>query len=96
VGGPERFGTETKSSQVDPVTGTDRDTQARIVSAIGEQSPDDAVVAEEGDARKTVPRETYAWILHPTHRTPDPFPVPGPRPMRAPPVAAGRQPSTPR
>lgn len=69
----ERFGTElevtTKSSQIDPVTEVDRETQDRIISSIREQFPDDTIVAEEGDALKTIPQNGYAWIIDPIDGT---------------------------
>ncbi|WP_229123072.1 inositol monophosphatase family protein [Halapricum desulfuricans] len=58
-----------KSSQVDPVTEADRRTQRRIVSMIESAFPDDAIVAEEADARKTLPERGTAWIVDPIDGT---------------------------
>lgn len=69
----ERFRTvlqvETKSSQIDPVTEVDRETQSRIVATIEELFPDDTIVAEEDDALKRVPENGYAWVIDPIDGT---------------------------
>lgn len=59
----------TKSSQIDPVTKADSQTQKRIVSLIQEEFPNDVIVGEEDDARKTVPETGYAWIIDPIDGT---------------------------
>lgn len=58
-----------KSSQIDVVTEADQQAQDRIVSLIERAFPDDAIVAEEADARKTVPETGYAWIIDPIDGT---------------------------
>lgn len=58
-----------KSSQIDPVTEADRQTQRRIVSAIETAFPGDEIVAEEDDARKTLPERGDAWIVDPIDGT---------------------------
>jgi myo-inositol-1(or 4)-monophosphatase len=60
---------ERKSSKTDVVTDVDRLAQRRTVSAIRERFPDDAIVGEEEDERKTVPEEGYAWIIDPIDGT---------------------------
>lgn len=60
---------ERKSSKTDVVTDIDRATQRRVVSVIRNQFPDDAIVGEEEDERKTVPDEGYAWIIDPIDGT---------------------------
>lgn len=69
----EQFRTDltiaTKSSQIDLVTAADSQTQQRIVSLIEEAFPNDVIVAEEDDARKTVPETGYAWIIDPIDGT---------------------------
>lgn len=60
---------ETKSSEIDPVTEADRSTQAVVLSAIEDRFPDDAIVAEEDDASKTLPEDGYAWIVDPIDGT---------------------------
>lgn len=60
---------EEKESRIDLVTEIDRETQERTIAAIREEFPDDTIVAEEGDERKTVPDEGYAWIIDPIDGT---------------------------
>ncbi|WP_129115417.1 inositol monophosphatase family protein [Halegenticoccus tardaugens] len=60
---------EQKSSKTDVVTEIDRSTQHRIISAIDEYFPNDAIVGEEEDERKTVPEDGYAWIIDPIDGT---------------------------
>ncbi|MFC6823605.1 inositol monophosphatase family protein [Halopelagius fulvigenes] len=60
---------ERKSSKTDVVTDIDRTTQRRVVSVIRDHFPDDAVVGEEEEERKTVPEEGYAWIIDPIDGT---------------------------
>ncbi|MFC7157431.1 inositol monophosphatase family protein [Halomarina halobia] len=59
---------ERKSSKTDLVTDVDWTTQRRIVSTVEERFPDDEIVAEEGDERKTVP-DGWAWIVDPIDGT---------------------------
>lgn len=60
---------EEKSSNIDLVTRIDRETQRKIISRIREQFPDDEVVGEEENERKTVPESGYAWIIDPIDGT---------------------------
>ncbi|WP_049997313.1 inositol monophosphatase family protein [Halococcus sediminicola] len=60
---------ETKSDKTDLVTATDRAAQRRTVDCIREGFPDDAIVGEESDARKTVPEDGPAWIIDPIDGT---------------------------
>ncbi|WP_330631431.1 inositol monophosphatase family protein [Halocatena halophila] len=65
----EEIATETKSGPTDLVTEIDRNTQARIVELLGESYPDEPVIGEEADARKTVPDSGGAWIVDPIDGT---------------------------
>ncbi|ESP87145.1 inositol monophosphatase family protein [Candidatus Halobonum tyrrellensis] len=69
----ERFRTdlavETKTEETDVVTQADRDAQRRVVETLREAFPDDAVVGEEDDERKTVPDEGPAWVVDPIDGT---------------------------
>ncbi|MFC6963826.1 inositol monophosphatase family protein [Halocatena marina] len=60
---------DTKASKTDVVTQADRDTQARVRAVIEETFPDEAIVGEEADARKTVPDTGVAWIVDPIDGT---------------------------
>ncbi|SEO72714.1 myo-inositol-1(or 4)-monophosphatase [Halogranum amylolyticum] len=60
---------ETKEGKTDVVTQADRDTQARVIEVIAESFPDDVVVGEEADARKTVPNEGHSWVVDPIDGT---------------------------
>ncbi|KTG11454.1 inositol monophosphatase [Haloprofundus marisrubri] len=60
---------ERKSGKTDLVTDIDRMTQRQIVSVINEYFPNDEIVGEEEDERKTVPDEGYAWIIDPIDGT---------------------------
>ncbi|MFC7130215.1 inositol monophosphatase family protein [Haloferax chudinovii] len=60
---------EQKDDEIDLVTEVDRETQRRVIAAIREQFPDDAVVGEEEDELKTVPETGYAWIIDPIDGT---------------------------
>lgn len=60
---------EEKSSKIDPVTRTDRETQRRIVSSIEERYPNDRIVGEEGNQEKTVPEAGFTWIIDPIDGT---------------------------
>ncbi|VTT85188.1 Inositol-1-monophosphatase [Halorubrum sp. DM2] len=59
---------ETKGED-DVVTEADRAAQRRVIEAIRETFPDDAVVGEEEDERKTVPDEGAAWVIDPIDGT---------------------------
>lgn len=60
---------EEKADKTDLVTEVDRETQRQIVSTIEERFPNDEIVGEEEDERKTVPEEGYAWIIDPIDGT---------------------------
>ncbi|ERH05690.1 MAG: archaeal fructose-1,6-bisphosphatase related enzymes of inositol monophosphatase family [Halonotius sp. J07HN4] len=51
------------------VTQADRDAQAAVIDVIEAAYPDEPVVGEEDDARKTVPEEGPAWIVDPIDGT---------------------------
>ncbi|MFW5965649.1 MAG: inositol monophosphatase family protein [Halodesulfurarchaeum sp.] len=59
----------TKSGKTDYVTRADRRAQTRVIEVIREVDPDAAIVAEEGDRRKTVPPDGPAWIIDPIDGT---------------------------
>jgi myo-inositol-1(or 4)-monophosphatase len=60
---------ETKSSETDVVTAADREAQSRVVETVASSYPDETVVGEEGDLRKTVPSAGRAWIVDPIDGT---------------------------
>ena len=60
---------ETKDGKTDVVTQADRDTQRRVIEVIAEHYPDDVIVGEEEDARKTVPDDGAAWVVDPIDGT---------------------------
>jgi len=53
----------------DVVTEADRAAQRTVIEAIRESFPDDAIVGEEEDERKTVPEEGAAWVIDPIDGT---------------------------
>jgi len=53
----------------DVVTEADRAAQRTVIDEIRETFPDDAVVGEEGDERKTVPEAGAAWVIDPIDGT---------------------------
>ena len=53
----------------DVVTEADRAAQRTVIEAIRERFPDDAIVGEEEDERKTVPDEGAAWVIDPIDGT---------------------------
>ena len=53
----------------DVVTEADRAAQRRVVEEINEAYPGDAIVAEEGEERKTVPEDGLAWVVDPIDGT---------------------------
>jgi len=53
----------------DVVTEADRAAQRTVIESIRESFPDDAVVGEEEDERKTVPDEGAAWVIDPIDGT---------------------------
>ncbi|WP_144921994.1 inositol monophosphatase family protein [Halorubrum salsamenti] len=59
---------ETKGED-DVVTEADRAAQRTVIEAIRETFPDDAIVGEEEDERKTVPEEGAAWVIDPIDGT---------------------------
>ena len=60
---------ETKTSETDLVTEADRAAQRRVIEKIESTYPDEPIVGEEDDARKTVPEEGPAWIVDPIDGT---------------------------
>lgn len=61
---------ESKSHPADLLTETDLATQRRIVDALGATYPDDAVMAEEGDAAaRPADREGRCWVCDPIDGT---------------------------
>ena len=59
---------ETKGED-DVVTEADRAAQRAVIESIRESFPEDAVVGEEEDERKTVPEEGPAWVIDPIDGT---------------------------
>ncbi|MEZ3162559.1 inositol monophosphatase [Halorubrum sp. RMP-47] len=59
---------ETKGED-DVVTEADRAAQRAVIESIREDYPDDAVVGEEEDERKTVPESGPAWVIDPIDGT---------------------------
>jgi myo-inositol-1(or 4)-monophosphatase len=59
---------ETKGED-DVVTEADRAAQRTVIEAIRESFPDDAIVGEEEDERKTVPGDGAAWVIDPIDGT---------------------------
>ena len=59
---------ETKGED-DVVTEADRAAQHTVIEAIRETFPNDEVVGEEGEKRKTVPEEGAAWVIDPIDGT---------------------------
>ncbi|WP_418286008.1 inositol monophosphatase family protein [Halorubrum sp. DTA46] len=53
----------------DVVTEADRAAQRTVIAEIRESFPDDAVVGEEEDERKTVPETGAAWVIDPIDGT---------------------------
>ncbi|ELZ55045.1 MULTISPECIES: inositol monophosphatase family protein [Halorubrum] len=60
---------ETKGETDDVVTEADRAAQRVVIETIRETFPDDAVVGEEEDERKTVPDAGAAWVIDPIDGT---------------------------
>ena len=60
---------ETKGDDDDVVTEADRAAQRVVIDEIRESFPEDAVVGEEEDERKTVPDEGPAWVIDPIDGT---------------------------
>jgi len=60
---------ETKSSKNDTVTVADRDAQRRVIESLARTHPEEPVVGEEEDERKTVPETGAAWIVDPIDGT---------------------------
>ncbi|QAU13649.1 inositol monophosphatase [Halorubrum sp. BOL3-1] len=60
---------ETKGDDDDVVTEADRAAQRRVIEAIRKSFPDDAVVGEEEEERKTVPDEGAVWVIDPIDGT---------------------------
>jgi myo-inositol-1(or 4)-monophosphatase len=59
----------TKDTKVDLVTDADTAAQEAVVDVIRGAFPDDAIVGEEGDELKTVPRTGAAWVVDPIDGT---------------------------
>lgn len=53
----------------DIVTEADRETQAIVTEIIREDFPNDVIVGEEGDGKKTVPNSGLSWIIDPIDGT---------------------------
>ena len=53
----------------DVVTEADRAAQRTVIESIRESFPDDAIVGEEEDERKTVPDEGASWVIDPIDGT---------------------------
>ena len=59
---------ETKG-EIDVVTAADRAAQRTVIESIRERFPDDVIVGEEEDERKTVPEDGAAWVIDPIDGT---------------------------
>lgn len=59
---------ETKG-EIDVVTEADRAAQRTVIESIRERFPDDVIVGEEEDERKTVPEDGAAWVIDPIDGT---------------------------
>jgi myo-inositol-1(or 4)-monophosphatase len=59
----------TKDGKTDVVTQADRDAQSTVVAILEDERPTDEIVGEEGNARKTVPRDGPAWVIDPIDGT---------------------------
>lgn len=62
------FVVESKSAKIDLVTEVDRQCEELIVSAINQQRPDDAILAEEGGGTDT-PGAQWRWVIDPLDGT---------------------------
>ena len=62
------FQIESKGAKIDLVTEVDRLCEELIVNAIGEERPDDAILAEEGGGTDT-PGAEWRWIVDPLDGT---------------------------
>ena len=60
---------DTKGSSMDYVTDADVAAQRAIIAEIQECYPEDAIVAEEEDALKSVPESGEAWVIDPIDGT---------------------------
>lgn len=60
---------ETKADETDPVTQADRDAQERVASVLEDVYPDDVIVGEERNARRSVPDRGVAWVIDPIDGT---------------------------
>lgn len=58
-----------RKGEDDVVTKADRAAQRTVIESIRESFPDDAIVGEEEDERKTVPDEGAAWVIDPIDGT---------------------------
>lgn len=65
----EGIDNDDKRDRMDAVSEADKRAQDRIIEVLGERDPDAIVVAEENDARKTVPEAGPAWIVDPIDGT---------------------------
>lgn len=63
------FDTNTKDGKTDYVTTADYEAQEAAVRVIRDAFPDDGIVAEEGDAAKSVPEEGRFWVIDPIDGT---------------------------
>lgn len=58
-----------KSGKVDVVTEADEAAQDAVIEAIREHYPEEPIVGEEGDQRKTLPESGPAWVVDPIDGT---------------------------
>jgi Archaeal fructose-1,6-bisphosphatase and related enzymes of inositol monophosphatase family len=63
------FDTDTKDGKTDYVTTADHEAQEAAVEVVRDSFPKDGIVAEEGDAAKTVPEEGRFWVIDPIDGT---------------------------
>ena len=63
------FETDTKDGKTDYVTTADYEAQEAAVGVLRDAFPEDRIVAEEGDAAKTVPADGRHWVIDPVDGT---------------------------
>ena len=63
------FETDTKDGKTDYVTTADYEAQEAAVGVLRDAFPEDGIVAEEGDAAKSVPKVGRHWVIDPIDGT---------------------------
>lgn len=65
----EEFDTDTKDGKTDYVTTADYEAQEAAVRVVRDAFPEDGIVAEEGEAAKSVPENGRFWVIDPIDGT---------------------------